>query len=140
MRVLLISDPNISEADPELEMSKGVDNMAYSSAEEESENDDGESEDIEDGESDEGSETGSGSEDDDHEPESMESNGPDSGRGSKKAKQEGERMAAAALCINIGSFCDPPDLPGLAHFLEHMVFMGSNKYPEENAFDEFLKV
>uniref|UniRef100_A0A672ZNV0 Nardilysin a (N-arginine dibasic convertase) n=1 Tax=Sphaeramia orbicularis TaxID=375764 RepID=A0A672ZNV0_9TELE len=30
-------------------------------------------------------------------------------------------------------------LPGLAHFLEHMVFMGSEKYPSENGFDAFLK-
>lgn len=28
-------------------------------------------------------------------------------------------QAAAALCIGVGSFSDPPDLPGLAHFLEH---------------------
>ena len=54
--------------------------------------------------------------------------------------QEGERMAAAALCVSVGSFSDPSDLPGLAHFLEHMVFMGSEKYPQENALDEFVKV
>uniref|UniRef100_A0A8C1VHQ8 Nardilysin b (N-arginine dibasic convertase) n=1 Tax=Cyprinus carpio TaxID=7962 RepID=A0A8C1VHQ8_CYPCA len=44
-----------------------------------------------------------------------------------------------ALCISVGSFSDPADLPGLAHFLEHMVFMGSEKYPAENGFDAFLK-
>uniref|UniRef100_A0A7N5ZUY1 Nardilysin a (N-arginine dibasic convertase) n=1 Tax=Anabas testudineus TaxID=64144 RepID=A0A7N5ZUY1_ANATE len=48
-------------------------------------------------------------------------------------------QAAAALCISVGSFSDPDDLPGLAHFLEHMVFMGSEKYPAENGFDAFLK-
>ena len=31
------------------------------------------------------------------------------------------------------------ELPGLAHFLEHMVFMGSKKYPDENAYDEFIQ-
>ncbi|XP_066480486.1 nardilysin-like [Tiliqua scincoides] len=50
-----------------------------------------------------------------------------------------EKQSAAALAICIGSFCDPDDLPGLAHFLEHMVFMGSRKYPDENGFDTFLK-
>uniref|UniRef100_A0A674F623 Nardilysin convertase n=1 Tax=Salmo trutta TaxID=8032 RepID=A0A674F623_SALTR len=44
-----------------------------------------------------------------------------------------------SLCVGIGSFSDPNDLPGLAHFLEHMVFMGSEKYPSENGFDAFLK-
>lgn len=28
-------------------------------------------------------------------------------------------QAAAALCISVGSFSDPDELPGLAHFLEH---------------------
>uniref|UniRef100_A0A3P8T1W3 Nardilysin convertase n=1 Tax=Amphiprion percula TaxID=161767 RepID=A0A3P8T1W3_AMPPE len=45
----------------------------------------------------------------------------------------------AALCVGVGSFSDPSDLPGLAHFLEHMVFLGSEKYPSENGFDSFLK-
>ena len=27
---------------------------------------------------------------------------------------------------------------GLAHFLEHMLFMGSKKYPNENEYDEYL--
>uniref|UniRef100_A0A3B4A1W4 Nardilysin b (N-arginine dibasic convertase) n=1 Tax=Periophthalmus magnuspinnatus TaxID=409849 RepID=A0A3B4A1W4_9GOBI len=48
-------------------------------------------------------------------------------------------QAAAALCVAVGSFSDPDALPGLAHFLEHMVFMGSEKFPEENGFDSFLK-
>ncbi|XP_019634361.1 PREDICTED: nardilysin-like [Branchiostoma belcheri] len=50
-----------------------------------------------------------------------------------------EKLSAAALCVGVGSFSDPPDLPGLAHYLEHMVFMGSEKYPDENAFDVFIK-
>ncbi len=31
-------------------------------------------------------------------------------------------------------------VPGMAHFCEHMMFLGSEKYPEENAFDKYLNV
>ena len=34
-------------------------------------------------------------------------------------------MAGAALAVSVGSFSDPPHLPGLAHFLEHMLFLGA---------------
>ncbi|XP_029687014.1 nardilysin [Takifugu rubripes] len=57
----------------------------------------------------------------------------------KKKRGNAEKQSAAALCVGVGSFSDPDDLPGLAHFLEHMVFMGSEKYPSENGFDAFLK-
>uniref|UniRef100_A0A673C557 Nardilysin-like n=1 Tax=Sphaeramia orbicularis TaxID=375764 RepID=A0A673C557_9TELE len=80
----------------------------------------------------------------------------DSGEGSEEDEEENEeeeqdsdfdeldeenagKKKKAALCISVGSFSDPDDLPGLAHFLEHMVFMGSEKYPAENGFDAFLK-
>lgn len=49
-------------------------------------------------------------------------------------------QAAAGLCIGVGSFSDPKNVQGMAHFLEHMVFMGSKKFPEENDFDSFIKV
>lgn len=52
--------------------------------------------------------------------------------------EEEEKMAAAALAVGCGSFSDPDQLPGLAHFVEHMVFMGSEPYPQENAFDLFI--
>nr|XP_018915605.1 PREDICTED: nardilysin-like [Bemisia tabaci] len=52
--------------------------------------------------------------------------------------KSGERFAAVALTIGVGSFSDPPNIPGLAHFLEHMIFMGTEKYPGENEFDSFL--
>ncbi|KAF7684312.1 Insulin-degrading enzyme [Astathelohania contejeani] len=46
--------------------------------------------------------------------------------------------AACAMSISVGSFQDPADTPGLAHFLEHMLFMGTSDYPDENEFDRFL--
>jgi len=33
---------------------------------------------------------------------------------------------------------EPKDLPGLAHFCEHMLFLGTKKYPAENEFTQFL--
>lgn len=46
--------------------------------------------------------------------------------------------ASAALDVNVGSFSDPADLNGLAHFCEHLLFMGTAKYPKENEYNEFL--
>ncbi|PPS07924.1 hypothetical protein GOBAR_AA12719 [Gossypium barbadense] len=47
-------------------------------------------------------------------------------------------LAAAAMCVGFGSFSDPPEAPGLAHFLEHMLFMGSTEFPDENEYDSYL--
>uniref|UniRef100_A0A1A9ZSH2 Peptidase M16 N-terminal domain-containing protein n=1 Tax=Glossina pallidipes TaxID=7398 RepID=A0A1A9ZSH2_GLOPL len=33
---------------------------------------------------------------------------------------------------------DPDDLPGLAHFREHMLFLGTVKYPHENGYTNYL--
>ncbi|XP_054271707.1 nardilysin [Macrosteles quadrilineatus] len=57
----------------------------------------------------------------------------------KKTINCDQKLAACALCIGVGSFSDPEEIPGLAHFLEHMIFMGSEKYPKENEFDTFIK-
>ncbi|CAH1259207.1 IDE [Branchiostoma lanceolatum] len=46
--------------------------------------------------------------------------------------------AAAALDVNIGYMCDPDDVPGLAHFCEHMLFLGTKKYPSENEYNRYL--
>ena len=45
--------------------------------------------------------------------------------------------AAAALCVSVGQLDDPSSVQGLAHFLEHMLFLGTEKYPEESNFDQF---
>lgn len=46
--------------------------------------------------------------------------------------------AAASLAVRVGYLCDPEEIPGLAHFCEHMLFLGTEKYPSENAYREFL--
>jgi insulysin len=43
-------------------------------------------------------------------------------------------QSAAALSVECGSIHDPEEYPGMAHFCEHMLFMGSKKYPDENTF------
>ncbi len=48
------------------------------------------------------------------------------------------RKAAAALDVRTGSAADPEDRPGLAHFLEHMLFLGTKKYPEAGAYQAFI--
>lgn len=46
---------------------------------------------------------------------------------------------SAACCdVHVGSLSDPAEAQGLAHFLEHMLFMGTEKYPTENAYSAFL--
>lgn len=36
--------------------------------------------------------------------------------------------------MGVGSYKDPIEAQGLAHYLEHMLFMGTNKYPDENEY------
>lgn len=43
-----------------------------------------------------------------------------------------------SISVNTGCFNDPECTPGLAHFLEHMIFMGSDQYPNENAFSTHI--
>ncbi|MGV3345986.1 pitrilysin [Enterobacteriaceae bacterium LUAb1] len=45
----------------------------------------------------------------------------------------------AALALPIGSLDNPVLQPGLAHYLEHMVLMGSQRYPQPDNLAEFLK-
>ena len=47
---------------------------------------------------------------------------------------------AIAISVLGGSLSDPVDMPGLAHYLEHSVFLGSQKFPQENGYSRFLKV
>ncbi|CAB4420535.1 unnamed protein product [Rhizophagus irregularis] len=46
--------------------------------------------------------------------------------------------SSASLDVNVGYFCDPESLSGLAHFCEHLLFMGTEKYPKENEYLDYL--
>ncbi|KAH8889372.1 ubiquitin carboxyl-terminal hydrolase-like protein [Thozetella sp. PMI_491] len=46
--------------------------------------------------------------------------------------------ASAAMDVAAGSFSDEPHMPGMAHAVEHLLFMGTKKYPAENAYSQYL--
>lgn len=46
--------------------------------------------------------------------------------------------SAAAMSVNVGSWSDPKEYPGMAHFLEHMLFMGTETYPDENEYFQYI--
>ncbi|CAD6269276.1 unnamed protein product [Miscanthus lutarioriparius] len=46
--------------------------------------------------------------------------------------------AAACMEVEVGSFSDPEGLEGLAHFLEHMLFYASEKYPGEYEYMKYI--
>lgn len=43
-------------------------------------------------------------------------------------------QSSAAVRVASGSWNDPDEYPGMAHFCEHMLFMGTEKYPNESEF------
>ncbi|MFY8298777.1 insulinase family protein [Pseudoalteromonas sp. SS15] len=46
--------------------------------------------------------------------------------------------SAAALNVGVGLLQDPMTQQGMAHYLEHLLFLGTDKYPETNQYKEFL--
>ena len=47
-------------------------------------------------------------------------------------------VSSASLAVGVGSLSDPPQRQGLAHFLEHMLFLGTKKYPDVSDFGAYL--
>ncbi|KAL3533780.1 hypothetical protein ACH5RR_007301 [Cinchona calisaya] len=45
---------------------------------------------------------------------------------------------AASMDVGVGNYSDPEGLEGLAHFLEHMLFYASEKYPIEESYSKFI--
>jgi insulysin len=48
-------------------------------------------------------------------------------------------VASASVAVGVGSLSDPPERQGLAHYLEHMLFLGTEKYPSVEEFAQFLR-
>ena len=46
--------------------------------------------------------------------------------------------AAAAMDVRVGSGDNPRGRAGLAHFLEHMLFLGTEKYPDAAEYERFI--
>jgi hypothetical protein len=44
------------------------------------------------------------------------------------------KKPAAALAVGVGAAGDPVELPGLAHFTEHMSMQGSDLFPGDNTY------
>jgi len=47
-------------------------------------------------------------------------------------------FSAVALSVNTGTFNDPPSHQGLAHLCEHMLFLGTAKYPDAKTYSSFI--
>ena len=47
--------------------------------------------------------------------------------------------AAVSMDVAAGSGTDPRQWPGMAHFLEHMLFLGTEKYPESGEYQAFIQ-
>ena len=46
--------------------------------------------------------------------------------------------SAASLSVDVGLLHDPMTQQGMAHYLEHMLFLGTEKYPDTNGYSEFM--
>ncbi|KAJ2273163.1 metalloprotease [Coemansia sp. RSA 370] len=48
------------------------------------------------------------------------------------------KQSAVSLAVNVGSSADPSEFQGMAHALEHLLFMGTAKYPDARDFETYL--
>ncbi len=47
-------------------------------------------------------------------------------------------QSGASLSVEAGSWSDPKEYPGMAHFCEHMLFLGTKAYPGESDYSQFI--
>lgn len=48
------------------------------------------------------------------------------------------KKASAAVDVSVGSLAEPDDQLGMAHFLEHVLFLGTKKFPKEGDYRSYL--
>lgn len=48
------------------------------------------------------------------------------------------KMSGCSLTVYVGAMHSPKNLSGLAHFLEHMLFCGTKKYPDVDEYQKFI--
>ena len=48
------------------------------------------------------------------------------------------QKSAATMVVGSGNLNDPPEADGIAHFCEHMLFLGTEKYPSDNHYGDFI--
>jgi len=53
-------------------------------------------------------------------------------------KDEQAEKSAVSMSVRVGSLFDPKEYNGLAHFLEHMLFLGTDKYPNSSEYRDYL--
>ncbi|CCW72023.1 unnamed protein product [Phytomonas sp. Hart1] len=53
-------------------------------------------------------------------------------------QDQSAKMPVAAMCIHAGQLNDPECMPGLAHFCEHMLFMGTKKFAKEDEYELYI--
>ncbi|XP_065881361.1 nardilysin-like [Euphorbia lathyris] len=140
---LLVHDPEIYANDDPKTLGNSQDKRGVKEEEEAEDDDDGddgmEDDDDEDDEMEDDDEDDEGEEEEDDEEEEEEGEVGGTGKGKGKGKGSSQtKKAAAAMCVAMGSFSDPVEAQGLAHFLEHMLFMGSTDFPDENEYDSYL--
>ncbi|HCB16578.1 MAG TPA: peptidase M16, partial [Alteromonas sp.] len=46
--------------------------------------------------------------------------------------------SAASLSVSVGLLHDPMSQQGMAHYLEHMLFLGTERYPDTKGYTEFM--
>jgi len=46
--------------------------------------------------------------------------------------------SAASLSVGVGLLMDPMTQQGMAHYLEHMLFLGTERFPDTNGYNEFM--